>query len=915
LQNNFLSSPSVRKVLNNLRILLTAMFTRMIMGTGYTQMQWCLIVTIVLVTFQFLFLTSAEMNPFVGDKDLILGMIFNLIASLAAVFGSLLGEKHMKANKHLPFYLQNFQFSLPTMCFSILGLVTTNGFAAILGDCVTSWMSGEDFDAKKIFSLNGKNGLGTQLISASRTGFFTYQSAFTSVRGEVKYFDNAGAEKHFLFSNKYNMGGWDTTDDRVATDLGMIIKPVITRFEQDPSVTEHEQLWYQETHMIYTKVAEAATAYAKIALLENNFPLDADLSTYATRSKMLPGVHSDEHLKALKKKDLEGQKKHKAAPFPHVNDGKRLNRHAGDRYRTLPGNLIYDSKFLSSQPFGFASKASPWSDLKNKFGLYIGRHAKINHFNEEGEDKKKPVEMLTFKAFSLFRRDSPHWRHLAMKNKKLEDSELKPKTKGKDGKDLSDKEKEVEKTKAEKENKANEWVWAGKSENYFKLITEIKEENPREVQKGVTEAGEPNMVPVTDLSVAYAEMKKFVTDASEKQQGDLPDRLKNLETKLRRTPPIYRTQTWSQAVKYEHKEIEDTKKTFPFLTVTYTRTITDRINFPSWTGQALDEDSLSLKKVSTFKIPFVCGDRIDYKHAGADIEGHMGKKFQCYLGKEDGKEVSATEIVKESNFKTEVPVMTFTPAVGEPEDFKEPEGLPTAVAPENRFFIGTADQKKYGKDLYFMHGSKMEDLVNELAMYEKKHTDGGGAFFTYPGEVPAGICTYDSCHMSKEKQDNSGVGKLMSRSFHNPNRRTSPFDKVASFSDRKNEEPLHSAIANPFLYGIIHGYTRNPTPPAFFFTVQTLIAASCNIGQSWMSALTSKVLSSLWKTIASGVAFAILPILECLTYDARKQAEIPVFPLMLGVITVFLTVYLFQLAPKPPKKEEGAAKDLEAGKK
>jgi len=878
LQNGFLQSSSVRKVLNNLRILLTACFTKMVMGTGYTQLQWCLIVTIVLVTFQFLFLTSPEMNPFVGDK-LVVGLIFNLFASLGAVFGSLLGEKHMKANKHLPFYLQNFQFSLFTTMFSIIGLVTTNGFAAILADTVSEWSAGENGNfgknAGKIFRLEGKQGKTTQLISASKTAFFQYQNAFTAVPITVDYVDvSSGTSKggKYRFSNKYSMNPWIKDDDRIGQELQKQISPIISTLKPE----DNNQLKFQEDHFIYRDVYSVASTYAKLVLRMYNVNENQSLDSYSTRMKYLDP----------KEKTLQP-----------ANKGRRLDRHAGERYRDIGNNLLFDTQYISKQPFKFNKQETSVKDLYTSFALYIGSHEKIDQKNmdlpkDAGKNEFQTQNLLTFKFLDLFRRDSPHYRPINMAEK--------------------EEKKKDDKKDEPKKNEPKLTTYTGMDKDYFKLTQNVEEANRVDI---------------------IAKFTKSLNENSKKEvQGEYIKQLNDDKNK------IVSIRSWSQEVEYIKAEKEEKFSTS--MTLTYKRTTTYKMSLPVQSDDPYKATHLLLSEYKSFKIPFTCGDltgkpeeaSLDYSYAGAAFEGHFGQKKRCYLG----DTLENIFNVKNNYFhQSSIPTLKANVA-GEKElktltEFDSQKSEPVTDEAD-RLWIGTKDQVTKGgqetapnSDMSFNHGQEQIDIENKLRVFVRKDGEfnnvDGSAFYTYPGKVPGNICTYASCYMRVKQQKNNGIAKLIVRAYHNPNTNVpSPFEIVKSYgSDEKKRaefEHIESALANPFRYGVVHGYTRNPTPFFFLFTWTTLIAATCNIGQSWMSALTSKVLSSLWKTIASGVAFALLPMVEVLTMDQQKQNEIPQFPLILGVITVFLTVYLFQLAPKPPKKEEEKkGGDIESGKK
>jgi len=112
-------------------------------------------------------------------------------------------------------------------------------------------------------------------------------------------------------------------------------------------------------------------------------------------------------------------------------------------------------------------------------------------------------------------------------------------------------------------------------------------------------------------------------------------------------------------------------------------------------------------------------------------------------------------------------------------------------------------------------------------------------------------------------------------------------------------------LVNPFSFGTYHTYTKNLLPGSFLFKLWVMFAIVANSGQSWMSALLSKVLSSLWKNIFAAVAMALLAIIDkgFLSNDQTWE-EIRLWHTGAGVMGIILTVFAFNLAPKA----EGAKK-------
>jgi len=82
------------------------------------------------------------------------------------------------------------------------------------------------------------------------------------------------------------------------------------------------------------------------------------------------------------------------------------------------------------------------------------------------------------------------------------------------------------------------------------------------------------------------------------------------------------------------------------------------------------------------------------------------------------------------------------------------------------------------------------------------------------------------------------------------------------------------------------------------------------MGQSWTSALVSKVLSSLMKNLLSAFAMAILVMLQLMfVNDGAKRNDTKWADAIIGGIGVIVTVLCFNFAPKAPKPEEGEKKE------
>jgi hypothetical protein len=103
-------------------------------------------------------------------------------------------------------------------------------------------------------------------------------------------------------------------------------------------------------------------------------------------------------------------------------------------------------------------------------------------------------------------------------------------------------------------------------------------------------------------------------------------------------------------------------------------------------------------------------------------------------------------------------------------------------------------------------------------------------------------------------------------------------------------------------------YTCHPLS-GFFDTWLLWLAAIANIAATWMSALVTKVLSSLHKQIISAVCLAAINFIEfyCI-WEPSKVSKIATDNFYTGVLGVILSALIYSQAPKAPKKVE-AKKD------
>lgn len=148
---------------------------------------------------------DADPEPISLDGPVVFGFILSLGSNFAAVLGSLLGEKHMKATKKLPFVLQKFHFEIWTLAASIVGLFSTNLLANWGTDLYKDgvWWRGKKF--------NEATGLFTGQIRTA--GYMLANDKFFSVEPFTPMI-NGVADPHVLLPNKFDLRSWHVDDKR-----------------------------------------------------------------------------------------------------------------------------------------------------------------------------------------------------------------------------------------------------------------------------------------------------------------------------------------------------------------------------------------------------------------------------------------------------------------------------------------------------------------------------------------------------------------------------------------------------------------------------------------------------------------------------------------------------------------------------
>lgn len=351
LQNLYIDT-STRKVFAQLRIPLTALFGKFILGQGYTSLQWVMILSITVSVFQFQMMTSTAGNVFGGDS-LATGLFFSVISNLCGCLGSLAGEKTMKANKKLPFYLQKFQFEVWTFVFAIVGAFVISPGTGIMLD----YMKGniKDWSTKTVF--NAPKFTENWALSLS-TSHATYKaSALTTVPFEATY-ETENGEQKLTFPNRFDLGGWTTAD---LANNKKIAEQVLPEVEENKA--------YQ-----YAELSHIVRAYVNL------------------QNRRYNGETLGNRLDAEGRADFVD-----ASAFAPTG---RLALHSDKDYRKVSKDLMLNTKLYTTGPFNRVSPRKMTDALHNSFVFVIG-----NEVNGE------------FQPLQLLQRDSPALPSIVMKKK------------------------------------------------------------------------------------------------------------------------------------------------------------------------------------------------------------------------------------------------------------------------------------------------------------------------------------------------------------------------------------------------------------------------------------------------------------------------------------------------------------------
>lgn len=851
LQNNFIDASS-RKVFSQLRILLTAMLGKFIMGTGYTTLQWLMIISITVAVFQFLFLTSAEPNPLGGDFKTIIGLMFSVISNVCAVLGSLLGEKHMKATKKLPFYLQKFQFESWTLLFAIFGIFVTNPLGGMMADSVGMIMQqpGAATSYKQIYTLRSPQTKTANVFGeVLKASFFTVNDALSNLDFEAEIFDPAtGTLRKERIPNKFNMKSWTSHEDKRTDGLDLIARPDAEVGYAATSMTRHE---------LYNMIE----SYAAIQAKRSNVKSGEDLSTWKLRDDF------------INPKNIDSMK------------AKVMGHHA-TRYRQMNfAGMLMDTAFTNKMPFAMAPSFSLKGDLAAAFSLHMGKNSPTEVVDKNNPSSKVVVDK--FHPLQLFVRDAPAYAARVLeltKSSRLVD----PVTKEKGDED-------PEKIATFSQDPATylrvdgKGVAPGHEMDRLERFSRVFDQ----FYKSMTKAAGDKDVANKDKLTRGTDFQFNAEDMSNDSMWNHVVEYKMGLNYVRDLP----------AKKISSSPVGAS------LEMKFVRELTSVLKKARAGAERDMVDSFKVRDSKSFTLKYKLENLLDYGVVAGERQLTAGAGFRV-KGTLQGMSGALGPLTDLSNFKEskgQVGVFqsgkaTRDPKTGKDSRAKEVSGKveeKSCTSLDQRLFFGAADIDNKVEDAnsrpkFKIFGEKQTfDYLKQMEVAD---------FWSHVGKVPANAAMVDLHQLTEKEAAANGFEVLAKQHYVNPN-----VQFGSGFYQKTNEED-HK---DPFSWAIFHGFTLNPTPFPFMLRLAVAFAIFSNAGQSWMSAYLSKVLSSLWKNICAAVALALVIFFEkgLLSTDQEWQ-DTKMMNVFLGSFGIMLTVFIFQLAPKAPKPE---ARDIETG--
>ncbi|CAD7948002.1 unnamed protein product [Amoebophrya sp. A120] len=881
LQNMYISG-ATRKVFSQLRIPLTALFSMIIMGAGYTTLQWLMIFSITVGVFQFQMMQ--EPSDLFDSTDVIIGLVLSILTNICAVLGSLFGEKVMKESKKLPFYLQKFQFEVWTFLFGVCGTFLFVPFVAIMMDLCDGHNLSE-FNTGKQFVKNWP--------LTYRAAVYSHGDALTNWNYDATYQDlTDGGIKAVDIPNRMDMAYWSSTAD-------------MRTFGQQ----------YGETVGLEN---DSVNAYDQLNKLQRVMKKRRSKTEYALHDM-------GERIQFVNRGLAE--------------DFGRMAGHADTQLRKMKGAeaILIDTKFYIQQPFSSATAMQPASILNNMFVSTVGRvrneeFEALNLFRRDtpaldadqmtrnhlhafvsGADKHtgcpKPSAYFTLQKDSELNTLDLYNEFAAYNGDDSNPATYYPEGRGGLPSDPTD---------AEKDRKAKE--------TYQKVLDLIKPaaldiKAKQEALEAAQSASPVDAAAVTAAAVALQEALTTPTPVQASYKFEYAKVQHHQPSDMILKIAYVRTSTLTVETldKKDANIAKSISKSFNEKIVFKVDSCDKRIDFgaePVWpSGDTVKAYENRLK-------------------APVEETGYQSSKATC--GRISLDATMALQVPQKLTFSASTgPKKDANPREENSKDNKKKKDKEAKAkwdeltddqktaktVKEWDSFFGIADDQQgktreqvlenkegaFFSKLKFNSAFYMNDLLQDNTLTKFKYSIrqditevnaiSGLEIQTYPGDTAAGVkngCSLAMCNVNDDEwSSNFGYFKSLikgSRSWRN----------MKEYVDTDRAENAEFK-RNAFAFSELHGYTGSPLPwvyigPAFFLGV------FLNAGQTWMSAYIAKVLSSLWKNICAAISLVLIVLLEKMFIeDSIKATKNDWARIIFGMMGVILTVLVFQMSPKEKK--------------
>lgn len=782
LQNNMMTlgnlylSGSLKKVLSQFRIPITAVVSGFVMGTKYTNLQKLVITLITTSVWVFVVIVEGGGNLFKSgdaekDANITIGLIIAVMANLFAVFATVVTEKFLKKDKSTPFYIQLSQVMITQLviaicCFFFFTHIVVGGICN--GLLKLTGIAKTDKEANKVYDMNNP---------------YVYKSNLQM----------AGTGYPFATLEKPYKEGDDSSDNRDTLAYNNLRAQLATIFKAESFDTSNSKF---------------ETTYK---------------GTFETAYKNAAAVYNAELNFAKVTKDV-------------MNLG-----FAGD---SLDGNEA--SIKTAIEPF--AKDAEEAGNLAQK--VHVARETLKNAKDEA-----------------------------AAANKKLE-----------------------------LENVA--FAWLKKSENEVhsakialrKLIVEYREALKDGMKLDAlyeVENGDFNAPEVEDdkdqtkknVESAQAAHKKFLFELFQNRAFTKEMILSDLGRKLF----AYKFTEYVEAVKKVEKNGEVAGK-YPFSQAVKSQLTEDLKNnfvISSQKLQEADKDGDGAHGLVFSDMKYKKGEYVKENAPGL-IRAVYKKEKNGYVTKSIMYQIGYAE---KGEIKDTMTLFKYTKTAGDEKDFYGKPVVSRSYFDGKRTPVATCDKDIYEAKKQISDKIKVETLAC-------KSEDGKDIKLTLqPGKFGAGTsagpnfvcdhrCEYTNGKAAADKD--FAFAEFFALTFGAPLfQPKNTKDDVSRYAFI----PTNAFDGQDYIYGIGFGAYAG-----FFDSALVFFAMVANIASMWMSALITKVLSSLTKTIVGAVALAVINVVEYLVvFSPSRKAKIVPFNFIMALVGVIVSAVTFSQLPKAPK--------------